>query len=329
MDGAPPPVAVPPDPDDPARYSVSFCRDATAPENYLSGSPSADTANASQSGSSVTDESAMDTSAVTVPSDTNVSTALDTLISSVADVGADVAMEQQPSEVPPSDTPGGSRARRTPSPTPTDSSLPSSSAHRSLSSQDLSAGGEELRSMTASMEQLAMVDPPPVQRRVTRAASPSAPLAKTQRSSSGRRRAPANYAAAAAERRSPPPANPIRGSMRGRAKATARPGPSTSRSGPSQPPARGAASSRASRGRGRSAARTSAGSLPQVDTSQLPEETPKGFSHYLIHRHPWARFVNPRPIRMVRDNPPQVHNNLNTEGYRHLPDCGYMSLRFQ
>ncbi|KAK6020038.1 hypothetical protein OSTOST_14314, partial [Ostertagia ostertagi] len=236
--------------------------------------------------------------------------------------------EQQPSEVPPSDTPGGSRARRTPSPTPTDSSLPSSSAHRSLSSQDLSAGGEELRSMTASMEQLAMVDPPPVQRRVARAASPSAPLAKTQRSSSGRRRAPANYAAAAAERRSPPPANPTRGSMRGRAKATARPGPSTSRSGPSQPPARGAASSRASRGRGRSAARTSAGSLPQVDTSQLPEETPKGFSHYLIHRHPWARFVNPRPIRMVRDNPPQVHNNLNTEGYRHLPDCGYMSLRF-
>ncbi|PIO56139.1 hypothetical protein TELCIR_22466, partial [Teladorsagia circumcincta] len=194
MDGEPPPPNIPPDPDDPARYSVSSRRDATAPKDSLSGCSPADTSLLSQSVSSSSDDSAMDTSVVSIPS-----------------AGMDSAMDQQSAEVPSSDTPGGSRARRTPSPTPTASSLPSTSALASQGSQG-AAGSEELplASVTASMENLAMADPPVVQRRAPRAASPSAPLAKTQRSASGRRRAPANYAAAVAGSRSPPPPNPAR-----------------------------------------------------------------------------------------------------------------------
>ncbi|KAK6762906.1 hypothetical protein RB195_023566 [Necator americanus] len=64
-----------------------------------------------------------------------------------------------------------------------------------------------------------------------------------------------------------------------------------------------------SRGRGRGPARR----LAQLEQSpvrdeefiprpvRIPSETPIGFHHYLKNLHPWAKFVNPRPVRVLRN----------------------------
>ncbi|XGW20354.1 hypothetical protein V3C99_003843 [Haemonchus contortus] len=44
--------------------------------------------------------------------------------------------------------------------------------------------------------------------------------------------------------------------------------------------------------------------------------------------HPWAKYVNPRPIRLLRQDCPPVSSVLDVEVYRHLPDSGYLSTRF-
>ncbi|KAK6035563.1 hypothetical protein COOONC_26932, partial [Cooperia oncophora] len=68
--------------------------------------------------------------------------------------------------------------------------------------------------------------------------------------------------------------------------------------------------------------------LPQVNTSQLPRDTPDNYTNYLCRHHPWARFINPRPVHKLRNPPFIVVNKLSTELYRHLPDSGYLSVRF-
>ncbi|VDO63846.1 unnamed protein product, partial [Haemonchus placei] len=59
-----------------------------------------------------------------------------------------------------------------------------------------------------------------------------------------------------------------------------------------------------------------------------PPKNPPGFLPHLIRRHPWAYLLNPRPIDMLWENLPVVTTTLSTEIYRHLPDSGYLSLRF-
>ncbi|VDO27154.1 unnamed protein product, partial [Heligmosomoides polygyrus] len=63
-------------------------------------------------------------------------------------------------------------------------------------------------------------------------------------------------------------------------------------------------------------------------SAQLPEFNPKGFTHHLINSHPWGYYVNPRPISLLREDAIPVTTQLSTEVYKHLPDAGYMRLKF-
>lgn len=59
-----------------------------------------------------------------------------------------------------------------------------------------------------------------------------------------------------------------------------------------------------------------------------PERVPDDFTHYLIDRHPWAKFVNPRPRELLNKDFAPISRHLCTDTYRHLPDPGYMSMKF-
>uniref|UniRef100_A0A7I4XWY3 RNA-directed DNA polymerase n=1 Tax=Haemonchus contortus TaxID=6289 RepID=A0A7I4XWY3_HAECO len=50
--------------------------------------------------------------------------------------------------------------------------------------------------------------------------------------------------------------------------------------------------------------------------------------NYLLSLHPWSRFVDLRPRSMVTYGHNRVTNELPVSTYRHLPDAGYMSLKF-
>ncbi|XGW28371.1 hypothetical protein V3C99_008276 [Haemonchus contortus] len=200
-----------------------------------------------------------------------------------------------------------------------DSNAPTSYVSASTASDvlhPLSPRGAPVVRVTASMRRLSVSNSPQPPTRSSRSVSPSAPPAKSQRSASGRRR-PSNTQ----------PSHPTSSQNRPEASST------NTQAGPRrlQPRSsgRGASSSRATAGRDLRAARQyHVGPLPQVDVGQLPQKTPQGFSHYLIRRHPWAYLVNPRPIDMLWENLPVVTTTLRTEVYRHLPDSGYLSLRF-
>ncbi|KAK6009941.1 hypothetical protein OSTOST_25100, partial [Ostertagia ostertagi] len=195
---------------------------------------------------------------------------------------------------------------------------------------------ESVVSMTSSMGHLSVTEVAPLKPPPAPVAAPSfTPPAKVMRSSSGQRRQIAVAPTQVRGRGGARQPQSFRGSARGRAPPSSRSVASTSSA--SQPSTsrsstRGAGPSRGSgtrRGRGaKTPPPTYSGPLPQVHTSQLPRETPKGFTHYLIDQHPWAHFVNPRPIHYLREHLPTVTTTLDTEVYRHLPDSGYLSARF-
>ncbi|KAK5964363.1 hypothetical protein GCK32_001319, partial [Trichostrongylus colubriformis] len=211
--------------------------------------------------------------------------------------------------------------------------LPSSSEKRARSDQDLSSIRDltHMLTMTSSMEQLALtVAAPSTSSRDSASSSSGAPPAKAQRSASGHRRTPTFPSKPSHASPSKP-----RGGARGRGAPTTRPTtsrPSASSSSAVSPPARRGPTARNPRSRGGSGAsraRPSPGDgIPQVATSQLPRETPEGFTHYLISYHPWAKYVYPRPIQLLRKQVPSVTTVLDTDTYRHLPPAGYSSLKF-
>ncbi|KAK5964984.1 hypothetical protein GCK32_019208, partial [Trichostrongylus colubriformis] len=171
-------------------------------------------------------------------------------------------------------------------------------------------------SMTASLQQLA----------VTPTASPSPPATKAPKTTAG---PPAKARRSASGRRQPPPQQ----DRSDRKRRTRQPKASDAPTSSSRPlsSSRGNASSSRS-GRGRVSMRllrqVPREQPPQVNTPQLPRSTPDGFTHYSIDSHPWARYVNPRPVRMLRDRTPRVISELDRDSYRQLPDSGYMSLGF-
>ncbi|RCN41055.1 hypothetical protein ANCCAN_13001 [Ancylostoma caninum] len=83
----------------------------------------------------------------------------------------------------------------------------------------------------------------------------------------------------------------------------------------------------ARRGRGAKRARSNGGSTG-ADNMGLPKSTPPHYRNYLSDFHPWARLVAPRPIQVLLDNVAQVKNVLSTTEYRHLPNSGYLSGKF-
>ncbi|KAK5979908.1 hypothetical protein GCK32_000009 [Trichostrongylus colubriformis] len=169
--------------------------------------------------------------------------------------------------------------------------------------------------MTASLQQLAVTpiaSPSPAAKASKATAGPPA---KARRSASGRRQPPSHKDRADRKRRSR------------QTKASNAPAPS------SRPTASSRGQTTSSRsGRGRVSKRLLRDAPyeqpPQINTAQLPRSTPEGFTHYLIDYHPWARYVNPRPISMLRERTPRVISELDTDSYRQLPDSGYMSLSF-
>ncbi|KAK5972130.1 hypothetical protein GCK32_006622, partial [Trichostrongylus colubriformis] len=99
-------------------------------------------------------------------------------------------------------------------------------------------------------------------------------------------------------------------------------------------PRRGSASTRGNRGgrsrggRGRPTADVTDRQQPARSSDELPAETPEGFWHYLIDRHPWAQYVKPRQLRLHELAVEQVSNEFSDEVYRPVPPAGYLSLKF-
>ncbi|VDO20674.1 unnamed protein product [Haemonchus placei] len=221
------------------------------------------------------------------------------------------------------------------SPTPSSQSSSSTVEQPAGKAQPQQPSKSSLANMTASLEQLAVahLSPPhPMEVKEERDHSP-APPPKLRRSGSSRRQ-PVRADAPSSSRGSARGAPPSRGAPSSRPPAS---GSSRARPATSRPPTRGTAS----RGRGAPRAPPAAqpvappaapvvlaGSLPQVGTSQLPRETPESFTHPWINNHPWAQFVNPRPLHHLHLNPPTVTTDLDVNLYRHLPDSGYLSKRF-
>ncbi|KAK5980254.1 hypothetical protein GCK32_000946 [Trichostrongylus colubriformis] len=171
-------------------------------------------------------------------------------------------------------------------------------------------------SMTASLQQLA----------VTPTASPSPPATKAPKATAC---PPAKAKRSASGRRQPPPQQDRSDRKRRTRQPKASDAP-TSSSRPLSSSRGNASSSRSGRGRvsKRLLRQVPREQPPQVNTPQLPRSTPDGFTHYSIDSHPWARYVNPRPVRMLRDRTPRVISELDRDSYRQLPDSGYMSLGF-
>ncbi|XGW13710.1 hypothetical protein V3C99_000211 [Haemonchus contortus] len=220
-------------------------------------------------------------------------------------------------------------SRSRPSPTPSSQSSSSTVEQPTPKAKPQPPRKSSLANMTASLEQLAVahLSPSHPMEVEEEADHPPAPPPKLRRSGSSRRqpaRADAPSSSRGSARGAPSSRPPTSGSSRAR--------PATSR-----PPTRGTAT----RGRGAPRAPPAAlpaappavpvvlaGSLSQVSTSQLPRETPEGFTHPWINNHPWAQFVNPRPLHHLHLNPPTVTTDLDVNVYRHLPDSGYLSKRF-
>ncbi|RCN48210.1 hypothetical protein ANCCAN_05756 [Ancylostoma caninum] len=108
---------------------------------------------------------------------------------------------------------------------------------------------------------------------------------------------------------------------------------STSQASGSRPPRgsargqgapRGNASGRG-RGRGQNARR---GAPQRRQPAPLPRDTPPNFWHYLVGTHPWADLVNPRRIRMTGLSDREVKNAMPTNIYKHIPNTGYLSMKF-
>ncbi|XGW12891.1 hypothetical protein V3C99_013496 [Haemonchus contortus] len=209
----------------------------------------------------------------------------------------------------------------------------SSSAH----SSSASSVTKPMTGLTTSMEQLTVSLSSTSEHQ-----SSSKPPMKSARSSSGHRK-PSSEATSSSAGRGASHGVP-RGTSRGLARgastastsrsAAAQPAadrPSSSRSHPAPAQARSASASGTAPARGGRRSRPRPLSpmvLPQVNTSQLPRETPEGYTNYLDAHHPWAKYINPRPVHMLREAVPRVISTLDTSVYRHLPDSGYLSTRF-
>ncbi|KAK6019513.1 hypothetical protein OSTOST_14851 [Ostertagia ostertagi] len=95
-------------------------------------------------------------------------------------------------------------------------------------------------------------------------------------------------------------------------------------------PRRGTSTTRGARGQRRLLrSRSCVAEKPSSSkTQELPEDTPEGFWHYLIDRHPWAEYVKPRQLRMHEIASQQVTNELSEDIYRPVPTPGYLKLKF-
>ncbi|KHJ97536.1 integrase core domain protein, partial [Oesophagostomum dentatum] len=104
-------------------------------------------------------------------------------------------------------------------------------------------------------------------------------------------------------------------------------------------PARGTIHSTQPRGRGQPRRATSSrrgrvtrqriSPRPHAPPSgDLPQYTPQHYRHYLSGLHPWADFVAPRPIRLLREQMLRVQLDLPLDIYRQLPSSGYLSKKF-
>ncbi|XGW20353.1 hypothetical protein V3C99_003843 [Haemonchus contortus] len=232
---------------------------------------------------------------------------------------------------------------------PDDSSMIS---RRSSSPSVESSNLDSMRSMTDSMSKLSMIQPS-AQEAAPAHKSPQAPPTTMKRAAPASHQSPPGDLPTRGTRGAPQNSRGSRVSSRGRGPHTmtmVSSSPTAASSTPSSSSSRGAssrgASSRGTSSRGASSRGTSSrgaslrgrgakqarqyppGPLPQVETSQLPQVTPPEFSHYLMELHPWAKYVNPRPIRLLRQDCPPVSSVLDVEVYRHLPDSGYLSTRF-
>ncbi|KIH56781.1 hypothetical protein ANCDUO_13035 [Ancylostoma duodenale] len=120
--------------------------------------------------------------------------------------------------------------------------------------------------------------------------------------------------------------------LRGRGASRGRGGPANQGDcvAPTNPRGRGRGvySGRPQRGRGTKRGHPSRGRPAPPRGNALPKFTPRSYRNYLSDLHPWASFVSPRPIQVLRENVGQVKNVLPTSEYRHLPNSGYLSERF-
>ncbi|EYC22336.1 hypothetical protein Y032_0017g3291 [Ancylostoma ceylanicum] len=62
--------------------------------------------------------------------------------------------------------------------------------------------------------------------------------------------------------------------------------------------------------------------------ARIPSQTPESFYHYLMRSHPWGEYVNPRPVRRLRDDTVEVLTRMPTDVYEHPPSSGYLRLSF-